>query len=1062
MTLVVDDFESQSLANYTGKTSDYTFSSTTIKEGSYSLKYTGNNWKEIVSLSGLANYPAPGDTFRIYMHPGDDRVAQLFCWAVQSGSWVNDCYAVRIDGKKDRFSIEKATGGSFSILADDGNVTELSSSPAQWFEVEVTWTSGGSITAVLYDGTGTQLTSVSTTDTAYSSGGIAFEAKDRDDVFNLYWDGFTIDGAVVVAESASARNHTLRAAASDAAIADDAGSLTAGTAQAVTGTGSASDTGSLGAAGFVSGSSTATASDSGALIGSSTVDSAVTHASATDRLGVSTPGLLVISELSTTETASSSDGPNRSEAKAGLASTETATGSDFGPYVATSALNTIATGAASNTGALSVAGLPQASSVSTASDSTSVGSATSLGTTSAATTDVNATAVVSGTTGAADAGMASVVAQARNRFIALSADENALTGSSILAVLSAVAAVEANGLGSATDSDRITATATTDTLDVASTVEEAERIKATASAVAAELAGAVDAPSLAVAAATTATALGSAVDDGPRTAAHVALDALDAASVGGSLVAALTIAGTLGAAGSAAVADTANARNHKWSTDAETFATGVEAALLAISSDVTAGADTTSSDVAERIMAFLSSTSDDEATATETANLSAGSGSITVHDVLTGLLAILSVRVSLSATEVGSADGVAARRIRGLTLGTTDTAGVTDAAPATFGAATAGVETPIGIDMATLGGISSGVGTERAASTDGLRATLVEGVSMSGVDRGLAGESPSLLATTTFTLSELAGIIESAGVGLPHIGTPEVWDRSTAIVSAVSPVTPGVRSVSDTPRGIETATIGGSATTSSFTAQNAALIAWLRVASALSVVDTASATEATHIGTRSDSAAIDDALTVLEAVLSVPSTGRARGVGVSGLDAAGSFGGSIGSVDRARSRLFSALGVTADRDAAEAAIARARSTVSGSASTNTDESGSAADAAGTRVVSESATASVSSVSATAAGGGSATTAGSSVARGVDTASHLQPTSFRTLSWAFSGPVYRATLDGEVREYRLVAAVDDYRLGGGVREFLVDADVADMLVFGDVRHYTISGSANDED
>src|SRR5262249_33086178 len=85
--------------------------------------------------------------------------------------------------------------GQFIIQDNSGynffNIAAVSQSyvPNHWYRVEVTWGSGGAITARLYDSNGTTLLrTVQATDNNISAGGIAFRAT----VDDKYFDTVTV------------------------------------------------------------------------------------------------------------------------------------------------------------------------------------------------------------------------------------------------------------------------------------------------------------------------------------------------------------------------------------------------------------------------------------------------------------------------------------------------------------------------------------------------------------------------------------------------------------------------------------------------------------------------------------------------------------------------------------------------------------------------------------------------------------------------------------------------------------------------------------------------------
>lgn len=165
---IIDDFERGDLSPYTDNSTGDGVAEVVqspVKQGSHALRlYEGVDEVEIISMSGLPNYPSQGDTFEYY-YRYDNQAIGAFHFGVQSTSF-NDKYAIRARGDKDEFVL---FGGN------DSERKSVSLSTNEWYRIEVDWQTDGTITATLYDKTETQISQVSITDSTYSSGGIAFD-----------------------------------------------------------------------------------------------------------------------------------------------------------------------------------------------------------------------------------------------------------------------------------------------------------------------------------------------------------------------------------------------------------------------------------------------------------------------------------------------------------------------------------------------------------------------------------------------------------------------------------------------------------------------------------------------------------------------------------------------------------------------------------------------------------------------------------------------------------------------------------------------------------------------
>lgn len=171
MVTVLDDFEDGDIAEYSGSTGEYTVQQNTVYEGSYALETSGANQQDIydpnVSLSQgdapFGAYMAGGQTSGMYS-TSSQRPQLLFG---HQGSSLSG-YGVEIAAYNDEFGLVRWDSGSETDLA---TATGLSLTVGEFYEVKITtWDSSGNIEAKLLDASGTELATVSATDTTYSNG----------------------------------------------------------------------------------------------------------------------------------------------------------------------------------------------------------------------------------------------------------------------------------------------------------------------------------------------------------------------------------------------------------------------------------------------------------------------------------------------------------------------------------------------------------------------------------------------------------------------------------------------------------------------------------------------------------------------------------------------------------------------------------------------------------------------------------------------------------------------------------------------------------------------------
>lgn len=163
---VIDDFEDQDIAEYSGGTGSASVKSSAaipVYHGSYGLEISGT--ATIYTAAGNLNDDAEaGDTFEAHLYLGAGGIGR-FLFGVQDGS---NYYFVEADAANGDWHLGKVSGGTESTITEDTSVTIPNS---EWLTLQVEWTGGGTMTATLFDSGDSQLSQISGTDTSWTSGG---------------------------------------------------------------------------------------------------------------------------------------------------------------------------------------------------------------------------------------------------------------------------------------------------------------------------------------------------------------------------------------------------------------------------------------------------------------------------------------------------------------------------------------------------------------------------------------------------------------------------------------------------------------------------------------------------------------------------------------------------------------------------------------------------------------------------------------------------------------------------------------------------------------------------
>lgn len=196
LSKIIDDFEDGDISEYTGETGGFAVvdGSNSIPDpvsGQYMLEAQVGQI-DITSLSGLANYPEPGDTVEYWVWPGtssSDIQDLVFKWAVQGTSRGSDGYQLTIDqaeGEDLRFDLRN--GGASTL----GTATDINFQTSEWHRITIDWGTDNSFEIRVYDADGNQKGStITANDSTFTSGGISFN-RWNDASSNQYFDNVRI------------------------------------------------------------------------------------------------------------------------------------------------------------------------------------------------------------------------------------------------------------------------------------------------------------------------------------------------------------------------------------------------------------------------------------------------------------------------------------------------------------------------------------------------------------------------------------------------------------------------------------------------------------------------------------------------------------------------------------------------------------------------------------------------------------------------------------------------------------------------------------------------------
>lgn len=185
-----DDFEDNSLSEYSGDTSLFTPLTSPVYGGTYSLGPNPTSGKTTDGIFRFDKTLAQGQMIRYMQYvnagaPGNnDEPCMLF--GVQSPGTTNLNYGVCLE----RFGVDRISLAK-NVQNNDTSGTVLATTTVTystgWYEVQIDWRTTNQIVVSLYNSSGTFVASTSATDSSYTSGGYGFAYWYQ----NGAWDSIT-------------------------------------------------------------------------------------------------------------------------------------------------------------------------------------------------------------------------------------------------------------------------------------------------------------------------------------------------------------------------------------------------------------------------------------------------------------------------------------------------------------------------------------------------------------------------------------------------------------------------------------------------------------------------------------------------------------------------------------------------------------------------------------------------------------------------------------------------------------------------------------------------------
>jgi len=185
-TGVVDDFEDNSLSEYSGDTGSFNIQTSNVKVGTYALESTSVGNIEASESGGLPRTPRAGDTFEYYVRNDNNNGNPGLIFG---GPSVNIGYLIKFpDLQGSEFEFEKVnynTRNFTDLIKED-----VSLNTGEWYKVRCEWAGDGTFTIIVEDDDGNQIVNSSAVDTEYTGQGVIGWRADPDNP--SYWDDLRI------------------------------------------------------------------------------------------------------------------------------------------------------------------------------------------------------------------------------------------------------------------------------------------------------------------------------------------------------------------------------------------------------------------------------------------------------------------------------------------------------------------------------------------------------------------------------------------------------------------------------------------------------------------------------------------------------------------------------------------------------------------------------------------------------------------------------------------------------------------------------------------------------
>lgn len=162
---IIDGFEDNDLSEYSGDTGAVTLQTSTVFDGNYAATIAdGEN--EILSTSGLDNYPSQGDifTFNTYIRAGSK---PRVYWGVQDS---DDYYYLEFDDPNSTLRFVKVEAGSETTI----DTASITFDVGVWSETKVEWRTNGRHIIEHFEDAGNKLGEIDATDSTFTQGGFGF------------------------------------------------------------------------------------------------------------------------------------------------------------------------------------------------------------------------------------------------------------------------------------------------------------------------------------------------------------------------------------------------------------------------------------------------------------------------------------------------------------------------------------------------------------------------------------------------------------------------------------------------------------------------------------------------------------------------------------------------------------------------------------------------------------------------------------------------------------------------------------------------------------------------